>query len=936
MASTYALPIDNASPARGHGHSHSHSHSHYAAHHSAPWTVQMNGASPSRVQSHAGGAHRHARSEMNGQLYTQELSPYGHQHNQSHDPGHSHSRSTDSTYTLKPFTNGRPKGRPRGESDLGRPGGGKSAAAKQAFPPIDEHPAAFPTQSSWLELPEALTALLVPLPYVFASLAYFNAVSQTRKTPTSLADAVADSNGLEYPGGGRLLHACTLSSATLLLVGLISKFRLATDEPLDRRKEPKEAGCFHPSLVLRASLYALGVMLPFYATMQLGGATTALFLLVAFTAGLGGLDQKPGKQSAWDNTRRTLRTRTTTYAALLIAMVVRSVTAAETVGVILGFIALAISIFVIPPPLPTTGWSLMTSQPHNDWTTQTSTRASLPKPSSPLISTTLDTDLTLATGLVLTCFTVIFAQFSSAAPSLSHHALLLSTLSIASATASVYLSSPNALRSPKKSGLAIGGLLTALFAQFEHQAWHTYVAFAVVLGATAFDTRASAHSRASSHDHSHATHRHSHSHDHDHDHGHDHHLHGNHSKVSAFIIARCTSGSIIHSVMIEKDSRRIAYFGVLNLSFMMVQFFYGYVSGSLGLLTDSIHMLFDCAGLAVGLAAAVMSKWRPNAAFPYGYGKVDTLSGFANGVFLLLVSVEICFDAFERLWEGHELRRLNELLIVSVLGFLVNIVGLTAFGHAHHGHGHDHSHDHGDHGHGHGHSHDNENMQGIFLHILADALGSVAVIISTLLTKYYGWSGWDPIASCIIAILIFLSAIPLVKSAGMRLMLSLPADVEYGIRNTLQELSSLRGVVGYAVPKFWMEDEGAAHAEVHAHEHEKCDHDAAHGNGHVHSHAEHDHDHDHSDHGHSHSHSHPTHDHDHSHDHHDHDHDHDHAPHGQRILGAIHIIAARGADVEDVRERTKQFLKGNGMHVVLHVEREGEGNCWCGGGNKSN
>jgi zinc transporter 5/7 len=80
----------------------------------------------------------------------------------------------------------------------------------------------------------------------------------------------------------------------------------------------------------------------------------------------------------------------------------------------------------------------------------------------------------------------------------------------------------------------------------------------------------------------------------------------------------------------------------LNLAFMLVQFFYGYVSGSLGLLTDSIHMLFDCAGLAVGLAAAVMSKWRPNARFPYGFGKVDTLSGFANGVFLMWVLFSHC------------------------------------------------------------------------------------------------------------------------------------------------------------------------------------------------------------------------------------------------------------------------------------------------------
>jgi zinc transporter 5/7 len=386
----------------------------------------------------------------------------------------------------------------------------------------------------------------------------------------------------------------------------------------------------------------------------------------------------------------------------------------------------------------------------------------------------------------------------------------------------------------------------------------------------------------------------------------------------------------------------------LNLSFMLVQFFYGFVTGSLGLLTDSIHMLFDCAGLGVGLAAAVMSKWRPNARFPYGYGKIDTLSGFANGVFLLLVSVEIISDASERLWEGHELQRLNELLIVSILGFLVNIVGLTAFGHAHHGHGHDHGHE--GHGHGHGHSHDNENMQGIFLHILADALGSVAVIISTLLTKYYGWSGWDPIASCIIAILIFLSAIPLVKSSGARLMLSLPDSLEYSVRNTLGELGTLRGVVGYTVPKFWLEDEGAAHAEAHAKEedHGCGGHKHDHGHSHDHTHDAHSHDHGHNhDHGHSHNHTHDhshshhdshSHAHPHSHDHHDHDHDHDHshASGKQRVLGVIHIIAAYAADLEDVRVRSVQFLKDRGMEVVVHVEKEGEGRCWCGGGSRTN
>ena len=78
--------------------------------------------------------------------------------------------------------------------------------------------------------------------------------------------------------------------------------------------------------------------------------------------------------------------------------------------------------------------------------------------------------------------------------------------------------------------------------------------------------------------------------------------------------------------------------GSLNFVFMLVQTFYGVTPGSLGLLSDSIHMLFDCLALLVGLAAAVMSKWPPSIRFPYGLSKMDTLAGFANGIFLMYVS----------------------------------------------------------------------------------------------------------------------------------------------------------------------------------------------------------------------------------------------------------------------------------------------------------
>ena len=169
------------------------------------------------------------------------------------------------------------------------------------------------------------------------------------------------------------------------------------------------------------------------------------------------------------------------------------------------------------------------------------------------------------------------------------------------------------------------------------------------------------------------------------------------------------------------------------------------------------------------------------------------------------------------------MHRIGELLIVSVAGLLVNLVGIMAFDHGH-AHGHDHGHDH---------SHGNENMHGIFLHILADTLGSVAVVISTVLVHFSGWAGYDPIASCLIAILIFASAIPLVTSTAKTLLLTIPADVEYNLRDTLSGVSTLRGVVGYTAPKFWLDDTNMASD----HDHHGHDHGHGHSHGHSHSHS---------------------------------------------------------------------------------------------------
>ena len=421
----------------------------------------------------------------------------------------------------------------------------------------------------WLQLPEALTAFLIPLPYIFAALAYPKGIRTTARFPSTLSEAVAAISPPTEPThpsiSAPLLHALALSSATLLLVGATAKVN-STLQPLDRRKEDK-AALNNGSVPRRIASNALSVLLPFYASLQLGGAKTALVLLIAVAAGIGALDQKPGNHTPWDDARRTLRTRKATCGTLSLAMIADIVASGNT-NTLIGYAALLLSMFLVPPPLPTAGWSLMTgTQSQGSYMSQKPLRASLPKPSSPLVSKPENQLLTLAAGLLLLVTTVLYSFVSSTYLSLSQHTVGFSALSIASATALVYFSLPASLRSQKQVGLRLSGILIFAFS-FLESGGHLNSAFpcvcAVLMAAVSFDTRSPV---PRAHDHAHAHTNHSHAHGHDHDHKHDHHLHGHHSRISAFLIARSTPGSIVHSVLIERDSRRIAYFGMYVLPF---------------------------------------------------------------------------------------------------------------------------------------------------------------------------------------------------------------------------------------------------------------------------------------------------------------------------------------------------------------------------------
>jgi len=232
-------------------------------------------------------------------------------------------------------------------------------------------------------------------------------------------------------------------------------------------------------------------------------------------------------------------------------------------------------------------------------------------------------------------------------------------------------------------------------------------------------------------------------------------------------------------------------------------------------------MFFDCTGLLAGLAASVITKWKANDKYSYGYVRAEVLAGFVNGLFLLFIAFFIMSEAVERAIEPPEVKH-ERLFVVSVLGLLVNLVGIYAFQHGHghshgggsHGHSHSsHGHSHGhsvlmgnDHGHGHSHeltSTDSQIMKGVFLHILADTLGSVGVIVSALLMQMFGWMIADPICSMFIAILIALSVLALIKESVQILMQRQPHALDHVLPQCYQKVMQLAGVYSIQEPHFW-------------------------------------------------------------------------------------------------------------------------------------
>ena len=204
------------------------------------------------------------------------------------------------------------------------------------------------------------------------------------------------------------------------------------------------------------------------------------------------------------------------------------------------------------------------------------------------------------------------------------------------------------------------------------------------------------------------------------------------------------------------NRKRLLITLALAATYMVAEVVGGLISNSLALLADAGHMFSDVASLALSVFAIWIADRPAGSQRTFGYYRAEILAALVNGATLFVVSFFIVYEAWHRFSEPPEVQG-GLMMWIAVGGLAINRFGLAAL----HG-GKDH----------------NLNVRGAWLHVMSDALGSVAAIVAGLLIQNFGWYIADPIISAVISLLVVVSAWRLLSDSVHVLMQAAPSNVD--------------------------------------------------------------------------------------------------------------------------------------------------------------
>ena len=217
--------------------------------------------------------------------------------------------------------------------------------------------------------------------------------------------------------------------------------------------------------------------------------------------------------------------------------------------------------------------------------------------------------------------------------------------------------------------------------------------------------------------------------------------------------------------------RALASALAITASFTIIEVVGGFLTGSLAVLADAVHMLSDNVSLALALAAVWLAAKPATAERTYGYKRAEVLAALANGVTLVALAIWIFVEAIRRL-EDPETLFAGWMLVIALVGLGVNLAAGAILYRA---------------------REDSLNVEAAFRHVLADLLGSLGIAVAAVIILATGWLQADAVVSILIGVLVLASSWSILRDATAILLEGAPKGIE--VRAVGQRLAGAPGVV---------------------------------------------------------------------------------------------------------------------------------------------
>jgi cobalt-zinc-cadmium efflux system protein len=241
----------------------------------------------------------------------------------------------------------------------------------------------------------------------------------------------------------------------------------------------------------------------------------------------------------------------------------------------------------------------------------------------------------------------------------------------------------------------------------------------------------------------------------------------------------------------EVSNSKLIFTIILNLVITAAQIIGGIISGSLALISDAIHNLSDSVSVILAWFAQVLSRKPSTLKSTFGYKRAEILAAFINSVALIAISIYLMFEAINRLLNPEPVDP-KWMFWLGLLGLFANGISVLILERE---------------------KNKNINIKAAYLHLLGDALTSLAVIVGALLIWFFNIIWVDAIVTIIISIYLLVHTWKLLKESVTILMQMTPAAID--IEKIEQRLISIEGLKNVHHIHVWNLTDKLLHFECH-------------------------------------------------------------------------------------------------------------------------